>query len=340
VSAAGTPLGETADVADRAETADAEVRRMLEINRQQRAYYDEHGLEINRQRQAPYDEHVLEVCYGRQGDEAGGQGPEARRQQEDSLRWNLPMRLWNAGRQALRGLESELKIRELQERLHWEWLGDLRGKRVLDLGCFSGIPLTLELAARCGEYVGIDLSQLGVERLRAKLAARGLTHARAEVADFLAPDFPYGEFDVVYAHAVLHHFRYFGAMLGVMWRRLRPGGKVVTLDPLETSWLPWLARRAYRPFQRDAAWEWPLSRRSFSQLERYFALEAVQGLLGAAKWALLLALVPGLRGWGLRAGPRLHRKDLAEANRVGPGLWKCMKVLLCLRRRDEVLPAR
>src|SRR5438270_11464898 len=59
------------------------------------------------------------------------------------------------------------------------------GERVLDVGCGSGSTL-LELASRTGpggRALGIDVSRQSVEQANHRLAAAGLAHAEAIVAD-------------------------------------------------------------------------------------------------------------------------------------------------------------
>jgi SAM-dependent methyltransferase len=251
-----------------------------------------------------------------------------------SQRGNRVTKLWRQSRNAMFQIRKELGITDLIHQRHLEWLGDLQGKRVLDLGCASGNTLSLDIAERSGYYVGIDLSEPSIETLRQKLRAKNLPHADAQAMDFLTPDFPYEPFDLIYAYAVMHHFRHFDAFLEVLHRRLVPGGRVITFDPMQTCWEVRAARAVYRPFQSDADWEWPFTRQSIRQIEQYFDIEAIQGVMGHAKWSLPLALLPGGHGLAMQVGSRLHERDRQSAVKQGSGLWRCMQVALHLRRRD------
>jgi len=172
-------------------------------------------------------------------------------------RGNLPTRAWSRLRGAMMAARRNLGISEAVLDLHRQWMGDLSGKRVLDLGCYSGNALSLYLAGSAGYYLGIDLSSAGIQRLRARLDDHGLTSAEVRAVDFLSPEFRYEPFDLVYAYSVIHHFGHFDEFLRVLSATLKPGGQVVTMDPLNT-WPPLrMARSLYRPFQSDSDWEHP-----------------------------------------------------------------------------------
>jgi 2-polyprenyl-3-methyl-5-hydroxy-6-metoxy-1,4-benzoquinol methylase len=155
--------------------------------------------------------------------------------------------LWGRARFALQKVRSEARIDEDVLALHRNWLGDLSDKKVLDLGCFSGNDLSLELARNSSSYLGIDLSKRAIESLNFDLREAGLygSRTRAEAIDFLSPDFVETGFDVVYAKSVLHHFEHLGAMLEVLREKVAPGGVVVSWDPMQTSPPVWAARMLY-----------------------------------------------------------------------------------------------
>jgi SAM-dependent methyltransferase len=240
--------------------------------------------------------------------------------------------VWATARRRLDRLRTSLGIKEEVYDLHRAWLGDLEGKRVLDLGCYSGNALSLDMARRAGSYLGIDLSAPAIAILRSRLVH--LPSARAEAMDFL--DLPAGErFDVVYAYSVLHHFRHLDTALDHIDLHLAPGGLLITYDPLETSLPVRLARRLYRPFQPDAAWEWPFDRDALRLVLGRFEAVEVRGILSRAKWALPLSLVsPRLAA---SRGRRWHAGDWEAgagrtASRPGRRLEGSMHLTACLRK--------
>lgn len=219
---------------------------------------------------------------------------------------------------------------------HRRWLGDLTDSRVLDLGCFSGNALSIFIAQNCREYVGQDLSESAIGKLREKLREARLDGtATAEAGDFLENDFPDAHFDVIYAHSVLHHFRSIECVLEEMHRVLRPGGTIVSLDPLATEPLIRLARALYRPFQSDSDWEWPFQRKTFRKIEHWFELDKVQGYRGLSMLSLPLAILPFMDSAAQRLGRRGSKLERKLANRLGIPLWFCWLVALRLIKRDD-----
>jgi len=102
------------------------------------------------------------------------------------------------------------------------------GMRVLDAGCGYGRNLVHLLREGC-EVFAVDANPEGVEHVRqlAGMLAPGLPGTNFKVSAIEAMEFVDGFADVVISNSVLHfaeneeHFR---AMLGEMWRVLRPGG--------------------------------------------------------------------------------------------------------------------
>ncbi len=86
------------------------------------------------------------------------------------------------------------------------WLPtDLRGKRVLDAGCGTGM-LAVEVARRGGQVVAIDLSPTLIGLARERLPQDiGFGHIDFRVGDFLDPTL--GQFDHVVAMDSLIHYR-------------------------------------------------------------------------------------------------------------------------------------
>ena len=207
--------------------------------------------------------------------------------------------------------------------LHRTWMSDIANARVLDLGCFSGNHLSLWIAEHCADYTGIDLSAQATALLDAKLKEQGLSHARAYAMDFLANDYPDNHFDLVYAYSVLHHFKDMPIMLRELRRVLKPGGMVISLDPLMTEPLNRFARMLYRPLQTDRDWEWPFNRATFRTLQQYFELADIQGYVGMSKLGFPLQLVPGLGGLGRAVGRWGTQYDMKHAHRPGMTLYIC-----------------
>lgn len=98
----------------------------------------------------------------------------------------------------------------------------LRAKRVLDVGCGTGV-ITEEMAARCrGQVIGVDIDPTMIEFAQDK----GL-QAEYRVGDAHQLDFPDGYFDVVACHFLLMWVNNPALVIREMARVTRPGGAVL-----------------------------------------------------------------------------------------------------------------
>ena len=101
-------------------------------------------------------------------------------------------------------------------------LDDLRGRRVLEIGC--GMGLHSEMLARAGaQLVSIDLSATSVAATQERFRLKGLSaDIRRMDAETLA--FDDASFDMVWSWGVIHHSSRTGRIVGEIARVLRPGG--------------------------------------------------------------------------------------------------------------------
>ncbi|HNP88059.1 MAG TPA: methyltransferase domain-containing protein [Kouleothrix sp.] len=112
-----------------------------------------------------------------------------------------------------------------------EFLGDLKGKRVLEYGCGLGHVSTLLL--RSGAHVtSFDLSRRSVDVTERRIAANtpGRTAALAVAAGETLP-FADESFDIIFGKAILHHL---DVSIGAndLYRVLKTGGKAVFSEPM------------------------------------------------------------------------------------------------------------
>jgi hypothetical protein len=92
------------------------------------------------------------------------------------------------------------------------------------------------------------------------------------------------------------------------------------------------ARAAYRPFQTDASWEHPFTRRTLERLARHFRIERVRGVMGPTMPALLLSFVPGMGRVALRLGRRAAARENRVYSRIERRLLSCLHISLLMRR--------
>jgi SAM-dependent methyltransferase len=102
------------------------------------------------------------------------------------------------------------------------------GMRVLDAGCGYGRNLVYLLRAGC-EVFAVDADAAGVEHVRrlSAMLETGLAEENFRVGRLEEMPFEDGLADVVICNSVLHFSRdegHFRAILGELWRVLRPGG--------------------------------------------------------------------------------------------------------------------
>jgi SAM-dependent methyltransferase len=113
------------------------------------------------------------------------------------------------------------------------------GWRVLDCGCgpLGAMAVMAELVGPTGRVVGIDFSEPTISRARSVLATLGLDRAEALVADVheVTVEEVGGPFDLAFTRLFLMHQPDPRLTLERIARLLRPGGWLVTQEPL---WSP------------------------------------------------------------------------------------------------------
>jgi SAM-dependent methyltransferase len=267
---------------------------------------------------------------------------------EDAARWygeqsvaplndrgNFATRVWGRLRGTVETVRNESGIKERIRNLQKEWLGDLAGKRVLDLGCGGGNSISLYMAEKAADYVGFDLSPQAIAELRQRLDKHGFKSATTVAGDFLAESFPYGRFDVVYANSIIHHFRPLSRILEPLYQRTNPGARVVIMDPLQTSLVVRTIRGCFHRFRSDAEWNWPFTRASLKEIEEHFEIERVRGFFGRSKWAVPFAMLPFGTGLGVSLAARLDQSDERQASELGRRFWSCNSAVMAWRRRGD-----
>lgn len=140
--------------------------------------------------------------------------------------WRSAFSLPTVYRFAQRAIGSP-KVREAFVR---EQLRPVRGDRILDIGCGTGDILALLDEV---EYVGYDPSEKYIASARERFGDRGTF----SVGSVGSVDLPAESFDICVAKGVLHHLDDEAAvdLFREAARVLRPGGRLVTMDPVFTT---------------------------------------------------------------------------------------------------------
>ena len=101
---------------------------------------------------------------------------------------------------------------------------ELRGLRVLDLGCGFGWFCRWARQQGAAAVLGIDVSEKMLARARAATADAAITYLEA---DMEGAKLPQAAFDLAYSSLALHYVEDLGGLLAKVHRALAPGGHLV-----------------------------------------------------------------------------------------------------------------
>jgi ubiquinone biosynthesis O-methyltransferase len=149
-----------------------------------------------------------------------------------------------------RASEIGATTERLERRLILELVGDVRGRKVLDVGCGDG-ELAIELSRRGAIATGIDASAAMIE----EAMDRAKQH-KADVAFHvaMAERLPFADeqFDIVTAITILCFVDDAAPVFREMARVLRPGGRLVIGEL--GKWSAWAAGRRIRAWLGSQLW--------------------------------------------------------------------------------------
>ncbi len=135
-----------------------------------------------------------------------------------------------------------------ENRIIIERLGDLHGKKVLELGCGAG-EAAVYFAKKGANVTATDIST-GMLRVLEKVAKRHGTSVTTKQTASDHLDFPDESFDIVYAANLLHHVE-IDSTLAEVERVLKPGAVFAAWDPLAHNPLINIYRRMATEVRTD-----------------------------------------------------------------------------------------
>ncbi|WP_433833635.1 class I SAM-dependent methyltransferase [Flavobacterium anhuiense] len=245
---------------------------------------------------------------------------------------NFATALWSKIRNGIfTRIKKNIGIQDQTYILHKQWFGDLSNKKVLDLGCYSGNYWSIYLAENAKEYLGIDLSDMAIAKLNERI--KHIPNAEAQAIDFLSDDFLSDDFDLIYAYGVLHHFQDTNILIARLNEKLKKDGEIISYDPLETSFPIKVVRTLYRPFQSDAAWEWPFTKKTFYQYKNAFNIVERRGLLGKSKWIALINILPISNDKKNKIGLKWNSEDWNNSKTSDSVLFSCMHLTMLMKKK-------
>jgi len=103
-------------------------------------------------------------------------------------------------------------------------LPDLRGLKIVDLGCGAGWFCRWAREQGAAQILGIDISQKMLERAEANTADSAITYIRADLEQL---DLPQAGFDLAYSSLALHYIEKLEPLFLTLYRALVPGASFV-----------------------------------------------------------------------------------------------------------------
>jgi SAM-dependent methyltransferase len=165
-------------------------------------------------------------------------------------------------RRALPGLDPQVYAKwrtselgaiteRIERRLMLELIGDVSGKRVLEVGCGDG-ALAVELAKMGAEMTGVDASERMIEAARERAREAGVPLSlHLGPAEALPVE---GErFDMVVAQTILCFVADGSPAFGEIARVLKPGGRLIIGEL--GRWSSWAAERRVRAWLGSPLWK-------------------------------------------------------------------------------------
>jgi ubiquinone/menaquinone biosynthesis C-methylase UbiE len=198
-----------------------------------------------------------------------------------------------------------------ENRFILKYLGDVRGKSLLDLGCGAGENSVYfaKLGAHC---VATDYSP-GMVDVALKLAEKNGVAVTGKVVNAMNIDYPDNSFDIIYAANLLHHIPNPLITIREMHRVLKPGGKMCFWDPLRHNPVINVYRRIATEVRTED--ETPLHINIVQDVRRLFSTTQFDTFWLATLWIFLQFYLIE------KVNPnqeRYWKKIILEQDRLGP----------------------
>jgi SAM-dependent methyltransferase len=150
--------------------------------------------------------------------------------------------------------------------------GDVRGKRVLDLGCGNGAT-SLAFAEMGAQVIAVDASDPAIRSLSAFCSEHNIGNVEAHCLSATEIDH-LPQVDFVFGCMILHHVEPFGPFVETLGRAITPGGRAFFyensgVNPLLMWFRSHVVGRFGIPKYGDEE-EMPLSRREVGMLREHF----------------------------------------------------------------------
>jgi SAM-dependent methyltransferase len=170
-------------------------------------------------------------------------------------------------------------------------------------------------------------------KLKLNERLKDIPSANAVAIDFLSEEFKERDFDLVYAYGVLHHFPNMEILLHRLNEIMATNATLISYDPLQTSLPVKIVRTLYRPFQSDADWEWPFTKKTVQQIRHAFNVTETRGILGKSKWVFLVNFLPISEEKKKNLGQKWHNQDWEKSANSDKILFSCMHLTMFMKKK-------
>ena len=144
-------------------------------------------------------------------------------------------------------------------------LGDIRGKKLLEIGPGSGQQL-LYFAQQGAQITAIDISDESVKSLERLIDHFGLKEVYVQKMNAEQMTFPENIFDIIFINSTLMHVDH-NRVIQECSRILKPGGKLIIAEPLRYN-PPMMVYRLFSPYRKTNPQYMSIS--EFTRLKKYF----------------------------------------------------------------------
>ncbi len=149
-------------------------------------------------------------------------------------------------------LQAQYRASEWKSRDKWQNAQEIlksldlqSGSHVADIGCHEGY-LTFKLAPLVGDQgkvYAVDVEQYKLDRIQRKLSEHKLKNVETILGDYDDPKLPPNVLDAVVILDTYHEFEDYQTILKHIYQGLKPGGRLVLVEPIAKERLDWSRKR-------------------------------------------------------------------------------------------------
>ncbi|MDH3710074.1 MAG: class I SAM-dependent methyltransferase [Cyclobacteriaceae bacterium] len=149
-------------------------------------------------------------------------------------------------------LLGQYRATEWADRDHWQNTEvilknlDLSpGMAVADIGCHEGY-LTMKLSPVVGDrgkVMAVDVEQYKLNKLARRLKQQNIINVKTILGDYDDPKLPLNSLDAVVILDAYHEMDDYQKILKHVYRALKPGGRLVMVEPIAKSRLQWTRKK-------------------------------------------------------------------------------------------------